>query len=203
MKTIAKFENGSPLLACQNWVSGDSKREAMTGIYLTRLSGEVHAIASDGHGLLIARCPGATLENGPIILKMTKPSTKLKNGSVELLNLGGNEVLVKGEGVSDTAKIVDGDYPDIYPVIASALREYETVEPSPADFNPELLNKFIKSYKVYRGSRGVGSCLKIHQRGERAAVVSFTVDDLIGIIMPMRGINNPPPEWAKIELFNQ
>jgi hypothetical protein len=65
-----------------------------------------------------------------------------------------------------------------------------------AQFNPELITRFVKCSKLLNGTKHP----VIAHNGGSSALVDLGLDRFIGVVMPMRNnvVINQTPEWVKI-----
>ena len=99
-------------------------------------------------------------------------------------------ILPNGDKVQFTAQ--DARYPDCDRVIPLV---FKTEDEKPAQFNPDLLVKFVDASESLYGKR---QCPTLLQRGTQSIVVSFGLDtQFIGIMMPMRDSGGAGvPAWC-------
>jgi hypothetical protein len=200
MKTIIENVNGAALLAAHVFAANKDRRHYLEGVHVGVKGGAVVITGTDGHALMQARSPDARVVDDEampaagIILKLNKPPASLAKCSYcEVVQLSATQAIVNTGREAVPAEIVAGNYPNVDTVTASAIRAYNNEQASPADFNPEILQRFVKAGGYYARKPNI----KVHQRGNSAAVVAIAGnDELWGIAMPLRALETPPPDWA-------
>lgn len=87
---------------------------------------------------------------------------------------------------------VDGKFPDYMRVMPSKPATGES-----AQFNPELITRFVKCSKLLNGSKTP----VIAHNGGSSALVDLGLDRFVGVVMPMRNnvVINQTPVWVKIK----
>jgi DNA polymerase-3 subunit beta len=87
---------------------------------------------------------------------------------------------------------VDGKFPDYMRVMPSNPATGES-----AQFNPELITRFVKCSKLLNGSKTP----VIAHNGGSSALVDLGLDRFVGVVMPMRNnvVINQTPVWVKIK----
>lgn len=85
---------------------------------------------------------------------------------------------------------VDGKYPDYMRVLPAKPVSGET-----AQYNPELITRFVKCSKLLGGSKYPA----IAYNGQSSALVDIGIDKFLGIVMPMRNDVKikETPHWLK------
>lgn len=199
MEAIIKDINPSALLAAHYGLAGPKDfRTQLTGYYFTKRDGVVYLVTTDGHLLIIQRLPNATMTpDGLTIIPASKPAAGInKADAATLYRLDDSTALIQAGSVSLSAEIyTESAYPDFGQAWAGALRDYHESPAELADFDPALLHTLQRSAKAAQGGRGQ-PLIKVHQRGNRAALVTSTAEDWAAVIMPMRLSEKPPPAWV-------
>lgn len=207
MKTIIENLSGAALMAAHVFAAKKDHRHCLEGVHVGVRGceidlddlGAVVITGTDGHALIQARSPDArvideTMPAAGIILKLNKPPASLaKCPKCEIVQLSDTQAIINTGREAVAAEIVAGNYPDVSMVTASALKAYNNEQASPADFNPDLLQRFVKAGGYYARKPNI----KVHQRGNSAAVVAISGnDELWGIAMPLKSFETIPPDWA-------
>ena len=200
MRTILENVNGAALLAAHVFAANKDRRHYLEGVHVGVKGGAVVITGTDGHALMQARSPDARVVDDEampaagIILKLSKPPASLaKCPSCEIVQLSDNQAIINTGRETVAAEIVAGNYPNVDTVTASAIRAYNNEQASPGDFNPEILQRFVKAGAYYARKPNI----KLHQRGNSAAVVAISGnEELWGLAMPLKPFDTIPPDWA-------
>jgi len=162
-------------------------RYYLNGVLVESNSQYTRLVATDGHLLGIFQISETAHDDksfsiiipNEIIAKLDKKDNFLST------NEHGNWSI---DGISFNP--VDGKFPDYMRVLPTKPATGET-----AQFNPELINRFVKCSKLLNGSK----LPTIAHNGGSSALVDIGIERFVGVVMPMRNPVNLKqiPSWLK------
>tara|TARA_Y100000590_G_scaffold133925_2_gene153172 strand:+ start:1630 stop:2736 length:1107 start_codon:yes stop_codon:yes gene_type:complete len=133
-------------------------RYYLNGLLIEYKSGEINAVATDGHRLALAsvNLEDCNLPEGQrqiIPRKAVLELSKILNeGKSEIkISLGNSSLRVEDEGLDFATKLIDGKFPDYEKVLPSG--EPEKLEISKEDLHGALSRASVLSNEKYRGVR--------------------------------------------------
>lgn len=164
-------------------------RYYLNGVLVESTGAYTRLVATDGHLLGIYQISETAHEGkafsiiipNEIIAKLDKKDNFLST------NESGNWSI---DGISFNP--VDGKFPDYMRVLPTKPATGES-----AQFNPELISRFVKCSKLLNGSK----LPTIAHNGGSSAFIDIGIDRFVGIVMPMRNTVNlkETPSWLKIK----
>jgi len=166
-------------------------RYYLNGLYIEANSTHTRVVATDGKVLGAHDSEQENTLDKPVsfimpieIIKLVKASYKTLDGATIALNIDDTGLVLGGTiepfgGTTIGFKTVEGKYPQYWRVIPSEPASGET-----AQFNPELVQKFVKTAKFMSSAKN--PVPEIHHNGKNIAIIRFGVDAFVGVIMPMR-----------------
>ncbi len=156
----------------------------------------IDVVSTDGHGLFAHRSPLKDETPEALRREWVLDRADLINllKGAEYLHLSGVDedsakVLVQGKGGMrrQLVRLIDGRFPDWSKVVSSAV----SAEPGCEGLDPAYVGDFKKIATQLGRSYPM-----IQSKRDAAAVVTFSDDHSIGLVMPMRGGTFGLPKWA-------
>lgn len=154
-------------------------RYYLNGVYFETSPHGLVAVATDGHRLLAINLHHnhITSDIKAIVPRaLIEIAVKTKAPNVEI-TIEGDHVTLLSAGQSTSGALCEGKFPDYKRVIPEKASGERI-----ADFNNEYLVDFDKVGKLLQG----GELARVVQNGLSAALVHFSDDNAIGVVMPMR-----------------
>lgn len=154
-------------------------RYYLNGVYFETSPHGLVAVATDGHRLLAINLHHNHITND---IKATVPralieiAVKTKSPNVEI-TIEGEHVTLASVGQSTSGALCEGKFPNYNRVIPTTATGERI-----ADFNNEYLVDFDKVAKLLNSN----SLARVVQNGLSAAMVHFSDNNAIGVVMPMR-----------------
>jgi DNA polymerase-3 subunit beta len=153
-------------------------RYYLNGVYFESSPHGLVAVATDGHRLLAINLPNEHHDNVSAIVPraLIEIAVKTKAPNIDI-SIDGVNVTLSSAGQSTSGGLTEGKFPDYRRVIPTTASGERT-----ADFNNEYLVDFDKVAKLLNSS----DLARVVQNGLSAAMVHFSDDNAIGVVMPMR-----------------
>lgn len=153
-------------------------RYYLNGVYFESSPHGLVAVATDGHRLLAINLPNELQEGVSAIVPraLIEIAVKTKAPTIDI-TIENDHVTLLSAGQSTSGALTDGKFPEYKRVIPEKASGERT-----ADFNNEYLVDFDKVGKLLQG----GELARVVQNGLSAALVHFSDNNAIGVVMPMR-----------------
>lgn len=153
-------------------------RYYLNGVYFESSPHGLVAVATDGHRLLAVNIPIKHNNEVKAIIPRALIEIAVKTKMTEIdITLDGEHVTLASAGQSTSGALCEGKFPDYKRVIPEKASGERI-----ADFNNEYLVDFDKVAKLLNSN----SLARVVQNGLSAAMVHFSDDNAIGVVMPMR-----------------
>jgi DNA polymerase-3 subunit beta len=153
-------------------------RYYLNGIYFESSPNGLIAVATDGHRLLAINLPNEHHDNVSAIVPRALIEIAVKTKMPEInISIENDIATLSSAGQSTSGSLTEGKFPDYRRVIPERASGERT-----ADFNNEYLVDFDKIGKLLQG----GELARVVQNGLSSAMVHFSDDNAIGVVMPMR-----------------
>jgi len=153
-------------------------RYYLNGVYFESSPNGLIAVATDGHRLLAINLPNDHHEGVSAIVPraLIEIAVKTKSPCIDI-SIENDIATLSSAGQSTSGALTEGKFPDYRRVIPEKASGERI-----ADFNNEYLVDFDKIGKLLQG----GELARVVQNGLSAAMVHFSDENAIGVVMPMR-----------------
>lgn len=184
------------LSAVSRFKAKNDIRHYLNGVKVEAYANVAYVVATDGCALCAGKVEraehwemqgqGETIIPGELVEKI---KAKGNNGLPLVLSVSDSgEITLTDCGTKTTAQAIDGSFPDWRRVIP------RNPSGEAANFNPEYL------MLCYKASQDLGKKLgyfDFAQNGQSAALANLR-DDVLAVVMPMRGEPATLPEWVDV-----
>ena len=152
-------------------------RYYLNGVHFESSAHGMIAAATDGHRLLCINLPAEKVPGIKALVPRELIEAAIKTKSIYIeVTIEGQQVTLSSAGQNVSGGLTDATFPDYRRVIPE-----KTTGENIADFNNEYLVDFDKVGKLVDGGLA-----QVVQNGPSAALVHYSTEYVIGVLMPMR-----------------
>jgi DNA polymerase-3 subunit beta len=152
-------------------------RYYLNGVHFESTPNGIIAASTDGHRLLCINLPNEQAEGIKALIPraLIEAAIKTKAPTIDI-TIGGHNVTLSSMGQNVSGSLTEGVFPDFRRVIPEKVSGIQGNE-----FNNEYLVDFDKIGKLINGGKA-----SVLQNSGSAALVKFTDENVIGVLMPFK-----------------